>query len=160
MNGYCPAELLMGRKLRTTLPIIPSSLIPKIVDARELRWKEERRILRQKGVFFCRYGVKEKDKMFPGEVWFKDMRTWGKILKQADTPWSYVVETPNGTIRLNSFHLTSAPRQEEESCPEDEKSEERDEHEQQLEPEPVEEQSSPEKQRQQRTPPDPRYRTG
>jgi hypothetical protein len=41
-------------------------------------------------------------------------------LKQADTPRSYMVETPNGTIRRNSFHLTSAHRQEEDSWPDDE----------------------------------------
>jgi hypothetical protein len=96
--------------------------------------------------------------MLPEEiVWVKDTRTWGKILKQADTPRSYIVETPNGTIRRNSFHLTSAHRQEEESWPEDEENEDRDE--QQLGPAPAEDQSSPERQRQQQTPPDPRYRT-
>ena len=28
-NGYSPAELLMGRKLRTTVPVVPSSLDPQ-----------------------------------------------------------------------------------------------------------------------------------
>ncbi|UYV70268.1 hypothetical protein LAZ67_7002334 [Cordylochernes scorpioides] len=36
-NGYSPAELLMGRKLRTTLPIAPENLNPKTYDG-EVYW--------------------------------------------------------------------------------------------------------------------------
>jgi hypothetical protein len=53
-----------------------------------------------------------------------------------------MVETPNGTLRRNSFHFTSAPRQEADSWPEDEETQERDE--QQPQHEPAEDQSSPE----------------
>ncbi|UYV78360.1 K02A2.6-like [Cordylochernes scorpioides] len=42
-NGYSPAELLMGRKLRTTLPIAPENLNPKLVDSQTLKRKEGRR---------------------------------------------------------------------------------------------------------------------
>ena len=31
-NGYSPGELLMGRKLRTTLPILPNQLEPSTPD--------------------------------------------------------------------------------------------------------------------------------
>ncbi|UYV66867.1 K02A2.6-like, partial [Cordylochernes scorpioides] len=41
-NGYSPAELLMGRKLRTTLPIAPENLNPKLVDSQTLKRKEGR----------------------------------------------------------------------------------------------------------------------
>ncbi len=45
-NGYSPAELLMGRKLRTTVPVIPSVLNPGWMDLTRL--KEEEKFRRQK----------------------------------------------------------------------------------------------------------------
>ncbi|CAC5408775.1 unnamed protein product [Mytilus coruscus] len=35
-NGYSPAELLMGRKLRTLVPVAPKNLAPKLPNTREL----------------------------------------------------------------------------------------------------------------------------
>ena len=37
VNGYSPAELLMNRKLRTTVPILHRDLKPTIPDYRKLR---------------------------------------------------------------------------------------------------------------------------
>ena len=39
-NGYSPAELLMGRKIRTTVPMAPSQLIPSLPKKSQLREKE------------------------------------------------------------------------------------------------------------------------
>lgn len=39
-NGYSPAELLMGRKIRTLVPVIPSQLSPKCADLEILKKKE------------------------------------------------------------------------------------------------------------------------
>ncbi|GBM17969.1 hypothetical protein AVEN_111112-1 [Araneus ventricosus] len=50
-NGYSPAELLMGRKLRTNLPMAKKSLIPKIPEAEDIRRKE------------LKYGVNKKKYM-------------------------------------------------------------------------------------------------
>ncbi|KAL7846245.1 hypothetical protein AOLI_G00244370 [Acnodon oligacanthus] len=45
-NGYSPAQLLMGRRLRTTLPMLPALLNPALPDAKIIARKEnERRIL-------------------------------------------------------------------------------------------------------------------
>ena len=41
-NGYSPAELLMGRKLRTNLPIEPSQLKPKLLDQEKVKEKEKK----------------------------------------------------------------------------------------------------------------------
>ena len=40
-NGYTPAELLMGRKLRSTLPLAPEKLTPKLPDYDQLRKTEQ-----------------------------------------------------------------------------------------------------------------------
>ena len=39
-NGYTPAQLLMGRKLRSTLPLAPEKLIPKWPETEQLRKTE------------------------------------------------------------------------------------------------------------------------
>ena len=39
-NGYTPAELLMGRKLRFTLPLVPEKLTPKWPETEQLRKTE------------------------------------------------------------------------------------------------------------------------
>ena len=41
-NRYRPAKLLMGRRLRTNLPIKPSQLKPKLLDSEEVKTKERR----------------------------------------------------------------------------------------------------------------------
>ncbi|UYV69370.1 K02A2.6-like, partial [Cordylochernes scorpioides] len=99
-NGYSPAELLMGRKLRTTLPIAPENLNPKLVDSQTLKRKEGRRRKDMKSRYDRRCGATDMD-----TVWITDMRTWGIVKQKASTPRSYMVDTPVGTLRRNRFHL-------------------------------------------------------
>ena len=47
-NGYSLAELLMGRWLRTTIPVLPKQLKPKLPDANKLRKKKKSMRKRQK----------------------------------------------------------------------------------------------------------------
>jgi transposase InsO family protein len=42
-NGYSPAELLFGRRIRTTLPMNPKRLVPEKVDTSDLKKREEKR---------------------------------------------------------------------------------------------------------------------
>ncbi|UYV78554.1 K02A2.6-like [Cordylochernes scorpioides] len=77
-NGYSPAELLMGRKLRTTLPIAPENLNPKLVDSQTLKRKEGRRRKDMKSRYDRRCGATDMEELSEGDtVWITDMRTWG-----------------------------------------------------------------------------------
>ncbi|UYV66076.1 K02A2.6-like, partial [Cordylochernes scorpioides] len=105
-NGYSPAELLMGRKLRTTLPIAPENLNPKLVDSQNLKRKEGRRRKDMKSRYDRRCGATDMEELSEGDtVWITDMRTWGIVKQKASTPRSYMVDTPVGTLRRNRFHL-------------------------------------------------------
>ncbi|UYV68125.1 K02A2.6-like, partial [Cordylochernes scorpioides] len=105
-NGYSPAELLMGRKLRTTLPIAPENLNPKLVDSQTLKRKEGKRRKDMKSRYDRRCGATDMEELSEGDtVWITDMRTWGIVKKKASTPRSYMVDTPVGTLRRNRFHL-------------------------------------------------------
>jgi transposase InsO family protein len=50
-NSYSPAELLMGRKLRTTVPIIPKLLHPTSLNYSKLAEKEKYLRKKQKATF-------------------------------------------------------------------------------------------------------------
>ncbi|UYV69009.1 K02A2.6-like [Cordylochernes scorpioides] len=105
-NGYSPAELLMGRKLRTTLPIAPENLNPKLVDSQALKRKEGRRRKDMKSRYDRRCGATDMEELSEGDtVWITDMRTWGIVKQKASTPRSYMIDTPVGTLRRNRFHL-------------------------------------------------------
>ncbi|UYV66350.1 K02A2.6-like, partial [Cordylochernes scorpioides] len=105
-NGYSPAELLMGRKLRTTLTIAPENLNPRFVDSQTLKRKEGRRRKDMKSRYDRRCGATDMEELSEGDtVWITDMRIWGIVKKKASTPRSYRVDTPVGTLRRNRFHL-------------------------------------------------------
>ncbi|UYV67950.1 hypothetical protein LAZ67_5002584, partial [Cordylochernes scorpioides] len=105
-NGYSPAELLMGRKLRTTLPIAPENLNPRLMDSQTLKRKEGRRRKDMKSKYDRRCGAMDMEELSEGDtVWITDMRTWGIVKQKASTPRSYMVDTPVGTLRRNRFHL-------------------------------------------------------
>lgn len=46
-NGYSPAELLMGRRLRTTLPVLPERLQLALPDLQVLQQKEREKRFQQ-----------------------------------------------------------------------------------------------------------------
>ncbi|UYV74356.1 K02A2.6-like [Cordylochernes scorpioides] len=97
-NGYSPAELLMGRKLRTTLPIAPENLNPKLVDSQALKRKEGRRRKDMKSRYDRRCGATDMEELSEGDtVWITDMRTWGIVKKKASTP--RMVETRSGKMQ-------------------------------------------------------------
>ncbi len=105
-NGCSPAELLMGRKLRTTLPTVPSELEPKWPDFDLLRKKDNELKAAQKANYDSHHGARHLTTLQEGDhVWLPDMQTEGTVTSPAATPRSYHVQTPRGTLRRNRRHL-------------------------------------------------------
>lgn len=50
-NGYSAAEMLMGRRLNTAIPIIPACLEPKWQNLREVKGQENRYKVKQKNAY-------------------------------------------------------------------------------------------------------------
>ncbi|KAI3356713.1 hypothetical protein L3Q82_003311 [Scortum barcoo] len=106
-NGYSPAELLMGRKIRTTVPVIPFQLNPACADMENLKRMERRYRLKQQKNYNQRHRAHDMPPLQPGDhVWVKDMLQRGTVVSAAETPRSYVIETPRGMLRRNRFHLS------------------------------------------------------
>ena len=63
-NGYSPAQLLMGRRLRATLPVFLKPTIPEYSEALQ---KETEMRAKQKTNFDSHYRTKELVLLFPGD---------------------------------------------------------------------------------------------
>jgi hypothetical protein len=108
-NGYSPAELLMGRKLRSILPTLNQNLEPKAIDKtifdnREISYKAKmQQTFNNRHKPQNKTDLKEEDKVI--------VKTNGKFeegqVTQRVSNRSYNIEMPVGTIRRNRRHLVS-----------------------------------------------------
>ena len=109
-NSYSPTELLFGRRIRTTVPVMPSQLQPCWPDLQEVREKEFGLRERTKMNYDSRHRVTNLPELQPGEpVWIRDMARPGVVQKPHESPRSYVVETDTGSLRRNRSQLVSQP---------------------------------------------------
>ena len=98
-NGCSPAELLMGCKLRTTVPVATNQLKPRLPKTHLLQQKEKQIRERQKRNFDNHHRARSLSPLGKGdEVWLPD-GTSGQISQQASSPRSYYVQTETGTLR-------------------------------------------------------------
>ena len=107
--GLSPAELLMGRCLRTNLP--------QVVDRLKPTWQYIERF-RKKDKEFKDEQKRQRHKCRPlpdipdgSKVWVMDgdIPTPATVTHQVEAPRSYTVETEKGTIRRNRYHLKAVP---------------------------------------------------
>ena len=100
-----PAELLHGRQMKTTLPAIIKSLHNNEAVRAYLQSRQD----------FPRYDAqgKERSTLLPTQpVCIQDSTShrWSQVVvkTKAETPKSYIVETPQGEYRRNRIHLKEA----------------------------------------------------
>ncbi|KAA8578257.1 hypothetical protein FQN60_018737, partial [Etheostoma spectabile] len=111
-TGVSPAELLMGRKMKTTLPTLEANLQPRWPDLETVRTKDAFEKEKQAFYFNKRHGARPLPSLKPGDPVLmkldrqKDWRTPAVVSGGSVTPRSFVVETPQGaTLRRNRRHL-------------------------------------------------------
>ena len=101
-HGYSPAQLSMGRRLRTRVPCQPEELTPKTPDSDHIRKKEKEYRAKMKLNYDHRHRVVEGDELSPGDrVWIPDLKVKGTVVRQHEAPRSVVIQTPNGQVRRN-----------------------------------------------------------
>ena len=105
-NGYSPSELLMGRNLKTKLPILPVKLLTKAPDHAAVQEKEKDRKEKNRHYYNKRHAVKDAQTLKTNEqVYIKDLQKMGKITAQHHNPRSYIISTGQGNVRRNRTHL-------------------------------------------------------
>ena len=110
--GYSPAELLMGRKIRSEIPQHPNNFIPEWSYLSTFRQKDKAIKDQQKAHYDCRHRVRQQTPLSPDEaVWVRTQERTepGQVIQPARTPRSYIVQTPSCTVRRNQTHLTPRP---------------------------------------------------
>ena len=107
-NGYSPAELLMGRKFRTTVPMISKQLLPQL-PRKFYCLKEEKIRKRQQDNFNNYHWARQLKPLQTGEhVYIPDNSSECTVTEESLTH-SYVVQTPGGNYRRNHRHLLPLP---------------------------------------------------
>ena len=104
-QGLSPGELLMGRKLRTTVPILPSTL--RRGGQKEKSFQERDRVVKkkQKMNFDRSHRARAAPLLAPGQpVWVKPSGAPGTVV-QSFPFRSYEVQTPSGRQRRNRRYL-------------------------------------------------------
>lgn len=93
-NGLSLSELLMGRRLRTQLPVLPSTLVSRnlLREREEVAKKEEISGSNHKRNFHRRRQVQELPDLTTGEsVWIEDQDRPGKVQGRTQHPRSYTL---------------------------------------------------------------------
>ena len=105
-NGYSPSQLLYSRQIKTILPQNPDRLKPKVINQTSLLKKENAARAYSKMNYDVRHRARNMTPLRAGDnVHVKSFNVDGKVLKAADRPRSYVVDTPRGEISRNRRHL-------------------------------------------------------
>uniref|UniRef100_A0A3B3T9T2 Integrase catalytic domain-containing protein n=1 Tax=Paramormyrops kingsleyae TaxID=1676925 RepID=A0A3B3T9T2_9TELE len=115
-TSISPAELLMGRKIRTTLPTLQKNLRPKWPSKTSIREKDKAAKEQQAYYFNRRHGVKDLPVLRPGDSVLLKLdgeSQWkgpAKVLMESTTPRSYNVSRDKvGERRRNRRHIQLLP---------------------------------------------------
>lgn len=109
-HGLSPAQLLMGRRIRSTVPTTPQALKPAWPNLRAFEEKDKELKVKQRKSFNLRHRTKDLPVLVQGQrVWIRTAQTTATVQGPASTPRSYTVETDQGSLRRNRAHLTVLP---------------------------------------------------
>ena len=107
-----PAELCMGRQIRTWVPMSDQLRIPQWSYLPEFKSSDTLFRKKQKEYFDKSHRSKELPSI-PNDtkVWVESENgpVSGRVISSAQTPRSYIVETSSGQIQRNRSHLRVAP---------------------------------------------------
>ena len=108
-----PAELCMGRHLRTWVPMADSKLIPQWSYLPEFKTSEAEFRTKQKDNFDKRHRTHDLPPIPDNtRVWIETDNgpTSGRVVSMAETPRSYIIETSTGQLLRNRHHVLVDPR--------------------------------------------------
>ena len=107
--SFSPAELLMGRRIRTDIPTAKTLLAPQWPYLAEFQEQDRQYKAKQKQNYDQRHRTQTLNPLPPDTpVWITTGRdrTPGQVCSPAATPRSYIVSTPGGEVRRTRQHIT------------------------------------------------------
>ena len=110
-TGASPAQLMLGRQIKTTVPTVDKVLAPKWPDFTKVRKADAKAKENYRRTYNRRHGVKALPPLRKGErvvVKLDGESKWGTagtVQQPHTTPRSYLIQTDRGTLRRNRRHL-------------------------------------------------------
>ncbi|ELU06798.1 hypothetical protein CAPTEDRAFT_194439 [Capitella teleta] len=116
-TSFSPSEIMIGRKLRTTIPALLKTLKSGMAPSQKILEENYAKAQRQYADHYNRrHGVRElapldpgtqvRLQKNPGDKW----GTKGTVVETHETPRSYIIDTDNGRYRRNRQHIRSSPQ--------------------------------------------------
>uniref|UniRef100_H3BG27 Gypsy retrotransposon integrase-like protein 1 n=1 Tax=Latimeria chalumnae TaxID=7897 RepID=H3BG27_LATCH len=106
-----PAQLIMGRQLRTPIPTLEKTLAPKWPDLKCVRQAARKAKAAYKFNFDKKNSTQQLPVLYPGDkvtVKLDDEQGWmtpATVQESHQTPRSYLIKTQDGMLRRNRRHL-------------------------------------------------------
>ena len=98
-NGFTPSQLLMSRRLRTTLPVIPEKLVPEPVNLKQVQRTETMYKQKYQSDHDNRFKITKVPSLTPGDkVYLRDQGRYGEIVEKTASPRSYRVMMDSGNV--------------------------------------------------------------
>ncbi|CAB4045806.1 Receptor-type tyrosine- phosphatase F, partial [Paramuricea clavata] len=106
---YSPSEILIARKLKDIIPMVPSQLKPRLVDSKIVREDIMKRRIQSKIQYDKKASRPLKDLAVDDRVYVKPRQKYkpwiyGKVIERPDER-TCVMQTPLGLVRRNRKHL-------------------------------------------------------
>ena len=110
---YLSNQLLMGRKLRSTLPLALEKLKPGLVNVEQLKKNEQTYKCQQTQNYSKRNRSIRLSDLSPAEtVWLPEMSSPAVVVSKSPAePRSYIVKKERGTVRRNRRQVVSSPKE-------------------------------------------------
>ncbi|KAG9282794.1 hypothetical protein AMEX_G1491 [Astyanax mexicanus] len=115
-TGASPAQLMMGRQIRTSVPMLEKNLMPTPIDDAGIRWRDEKAKRAYQFFYNRRHSARPLPELNPGQrvkVKLDTEKSWktpATVLSKSQEPRSYVIQTEDNTItRRNRRHLQPVP---------------------------------------------------
>ena len=113
--GFSPAELLFGRRIRTSLPTLSKTLTPRFIDAPTVTDRDIAAKEKQKLFYDRRHGAQPLSTLQPGDpvlVRSDEGRKWrqepAEVVSQV-APRSFLLQHNGRQLRRNRRHLLRCP---------------------------------------------------
>ncbi|ESO98100.1 hypothetical protein LOTGIDRAFT_174356 [Lottia gigantea] len=109
-QGASPAQLLMGRQLRTTLPTLSRNIKPRWPNLKNVRGRDRDHKDRKKRNFDYHNSSRDLKELNPGDniivkLDWEKRGTPGVVIRKCAQPRSYMIRTKYGLFRRNRRHL-------------------------------------------------------
>lgn len=118
-TGESPAQLMTGRQIRTTVPVLEKTLLPRPFDPDQVYMKDATAKGSYRFYYNRRHSARALPELHPGQTvrvkldGEKGWTTPARVISKSKEPRSYLVEMANGNVtRRNRRHLQTVPETE------------------------------------------------